>query len=986
MKKITSLVIGSSLGFAMSIGVAFTVGVNTKKSIHAEASSYSVSSVPTTIDLNDASDSTIQSYYSALNGLSTSERQGTNLLKNLKPILKNGQKYLSYGSSATTAVWQAYEIVDRDWSKSPASSISGYDSSTNKITGYVYGTSNSSTGTNPYVHALYVNRSVTNQTKAWGNHNQDQWGINQEHVWAKSCGFNDTSPAAGARGDIMHLWAGNGKVNGTYHSNYYYGYVDTTKSYDDASSYASTLSGNRKGYSKTLGGSYTVFEPQDSDKGDIARALFYMVARYNYLSGSDSDGIDAGNPNLEIVNVLNWAPGSSYTSTTSKKGQMGILQDLLEWNRLDPPDEWEIHRNNLCYNNFTNNRNPFIDYPEWAEYIWGKSVNGSYSSSSTGYATPSSDTINGFSSGGGSSTDPTVNYVTVSPTSLNLDLNGTKTGNLTATVNVSNGAAQTVTWSSNRTNVATVSSSGAVTAQAVGTATITVTSTVDSTKYATCTVNVIDSSSSGGESGTVDVSISTYATNNNWENGVKYTSISLDSVATASVGVGSTNTGKYYTSGNEWRFYQSENATIVVSVKTGYELDDVTFTYNSSNSGVLKDSSNNDVASDATKSISGTSATFSVGNTGSATNGQVKFTNISVTYHSTSGSTPTPTSITATVNKSYHPGEKIVLSDISVEDDYGNTITDFSFTNNNYQFTYADAPSGGEVGTKTFTNAISYSNLTTSLTVNVYRTAYEEVDGEEYNISSTEFNNSDVSHSNKTDSNSSVTIGGFSFAVTTNAYIYSNTYLSFGYNKAGSINNTNAFERDLTSVSFEEKSGSRTDGVLTISKNGSAYVDYSENEISKGGYRYFKIEYSTSSDGLYSNIQSISFSMKGEDTAINVANYIMFEDTTNQCNSKFSVAKGYFENLSTSEKNTFMGSSDYVITTARERLTAWATSKGESITLSGGEYVISSNRQTFNSLLTNNSDLIVVFITITSIISLTVLFGYFVSKKRKKYN
>ena len=324
MKKITSLVIGSSLGFAMSIGVAFTVGVNTKKSIHAEASSYSVSSVPTTIDLNDASDSTIQSYYSALNGLSTSERQGTNLLKNLKPILKNGQKYLSYGSSATTAVWQAYEIVDRDWSKSPASSISGYDSSTNKITGYVYGTSNSSTGTNPYVHALYVNRSVTNQTKAWGNHNQDQWGINQEHVWAKSCGFNDTSPAAGARGDIMHLWAGNGKVNGTYHSNYYYGYVDTTKSYDDASSYASTLSGNRKGYSKTLGGSYTVFEPQDSDKGDIARALFYMVARYNYLSGSDSDGIDAGNPNLEIVNVLNWAPGSSYTSTTSKKGQMGV--------------------------------------------------------------------------------------------------------------------------------------------------------------------------------------------------------------------------------------------------------------------------------------------------------------------------------------------------------------------------------------------------------------------------------------------------------------------------------------------------------------------------------------------------------------------------------------------------------------------------------------------------------------------------------------
>ena len=51
---------------------------------------------------------------------------------------------------------------------------------------------------------------------------------------------------------------------------------------------------------------------------------------------------------------------------------MGILQDLLEWNKLDPVDEFEIHRNNLLYRNFSFNRNPFIDFPEWAEYIWGK--------------------------------------------------------------------------------------------------------------------------------------------------------------------------------------------------------------------------------------------------------------------------------------------------------------------------------------------------------------------------------------------------------------------------------------------------------------------------------------------------------------------------------------------------------------------------------------------------------------------------------------
>lgn len=400
MKKVVNNIIVSLLGATIAIGIGVSIAKNSKAD-EVDASNYSVNTVPTTIDCNDTTDANIRSYYSSLNSLATNQRQGTNLLKNLKPILKNNQKYFSYGSKATTAVWQAYEIVNRDWSKSPASAISGYNSSTKIITGYTYGTSDSNPGTDPYVHALYVNRNVTNQTKAWGNHNQDQWGINQEHVWPKSCGFDDTSKGAGARGDLMHLWAGNGSANNT-HSNNYYGYVDRSKSYTDCGNKYSNLSGNLSGKSSTLGGSYTVFEPQDSDKGDIARAIFYMAARYNYLSGSDSDGIDAGNPNLEIINELNWGPkSSSYTSTTSVKGQMGILQDLLEWNRLDKPDAWEIHRNNLLFNNFTNNRNPFIDFPEWAEYIWGKSVNGSYSSTSTGYATPNSDNINTFSDGGG---------------------------------------------------------------------------------------------------------------------------------------------------------------------------------------------------------------------------------------------------------------------------------------------------------------------------------------------------------------------------------------------------------------------------------------------------------------------------------------------------------------------------------------------------------------------------------------------------------
>ncbi len=477
----------AALSTVFALGVGLIVNANMPHT-EVDASSYSVRSVPTTIDLNDASESDIRSYYSSLNSLSANERKGTNLLKNLKPILKNDQKYLSYGSSATTAVWKAYEIVDRDWVKSPASAISGYNAQTNIITGYVYGTSNSNVGTNPYIHALYVNRNVENQQRAWGNHNQVQWGINQEHLWAKSCGFQNESPAAGARGDLMHLWAGNGRVNGDTHSNYYYGYVDTTKTYDDAGDYASTLSGNLKGFSKTLGGSVTVFEPQDSDKGDIARAIFYMAARYNYLSGSDSDGIDAGNPNLEIVNDVTSWQNSGYQSSATRTGKMGIIQDLLKWNEIDPPDEFEIHRNNLCYKNFTNNRNPFIDFPSWANAIWGTvDANGNYNSTPSTYATPSTDTI------GSSTVNPVFG---ISNTQLNLEVGETATisgrnanGNITWSVDDDSVVSLDKTTTANNVNVT-------ITALSTGSTTITATNGGDT---AICQVTVTDGSSTTGE-------------------------------------------------------------------------------------------------------------------------------------------------------------------------------------------------------------------------------------------------------------------------------------------------------------------------------------------------------------------------------------------------------------------------------------------------------------------------------------------------------
>lgn len=84
----------------------------------------------------------------------------------------------------------------------------------------------------------------------------------------------------------------------------------------------------------------------NSWKGDVARSLFYMAVRYNGLS---------------LVN------GNPVDSTI---GQLGDLATLLAWNQLDPADDFEMNRNNYIYT-WQHNRNPFIDFPNLADYIWG---------------------------------------------------------------------------------------------------------------------------------------------------------------------------------------------------------------------------------------------------------------------------------------------------------------------------------------------------------------------------------------------------------------------------------------------------------------------------------------------------------------------------------------------------------------------------------------------------------------------------------------
>ncbi len=85
---------------------------------------------------------------------------------------------------------------------------------------------------------------------------------------------------------------------------------------------------------------------QGSWRGDVARAVFYMAVRYNALS------------------VVNGNPANTTV------GQLGDLALLLQWNQTDPKDDFEMNRNNYIYT-WQVNRNPFIDYPNLADYVWG---------------------------------------------------------------------------------------------------------------------------------------------------------------------------------------------------------------------------------------------------------------------------------------------------------------------------------------------------------------------------------------------------------------------------------------------------------------------------------------------------------------------------------------------------------------------------------------------------------------------------------------
>ncbi|KFF11875.1 endonuclease I [Chryseobacterium soli] len=249
-------------------------------------------------------------YYSTAAGLT-----GPDLKTELSAIITNGHQAKTYDQ-----LWTGYATTDRD-----------YDYENDGTILDIY--SEKPNGPDPYNFTLGTNQC--------GQYSGEGGCYNREHIVPQSL-FNEALPM---KSDINFIRATDGKVNGM-RSNYPFGKVSVPT--------FTSLNSSKLGPSASPGYSGIVFEPNDGFKGDVARMIFYFVTRYQ-------------------SNLSGFSSGNMLGSTAFPGLQPWELNQLLEWNTLDPVSPAEIRRNNASFA-YQGNRNPFIDNPSYANLIWGAPV------------------------------------------------------------------------------------------------------------------------------------------------------------------------------------------------------------------------------------------------------------------------------------------------------------------------------------------------------------------------------------------------------------------------------------------------------------------------------------------------------------------------------------------------------------------------------------------------------------------------------------
>lgn len=162
--------------------------------------------------------------------------------------------------------------------------------------------------------------------------------INREHTVPQS--WWGGGALSDAYTDLFNVLPAESSAN-NQKSNYPLGVVTGTPKFDNGVT--------KIGPSNNAGGANYVFEPADEFKGDFARIYFYVATCY------------ASAP---------WKNDAYSMSTAELTLKDWTISTLLQWSEADPVDEREMKRNEACYF-LQGNRNPFVDYPQLSQYIWG---------------------------------------------------------------------------------------------------------------------------------------------------------------------------------------------------------------------------------------------------------------------------------------------------------------------------------------------------------------------------------------------------------------------------------------------------------------------------------------------------------------------------------------------------------------------------------------------------------------------------------------
>jgi endonuclease I len=163
--------------------------------------------------------------------------------------------------------------------------------------------------------------------------------FSREHTWAVSWMPSGGSTSSNEYEDYHNLYTVVQNNANAVRSNYPFGEVVTPTSVYLEGQLGFNSIGQR------------VYEPRANQKGNVARALFYMALRYDGLNGFDWS-FSAVNNNYLIPSGFD--PQS--------------VELLLQWHQEDPPDNYDIARNDYISSR-QGNRNPFIDHPEWVNAI-----------------------------------------------------------------------------------------------------------------------------------------------------------------------------------------------------------------------------------------------------------------------------------------------------------------------------------------------------------------------------------------------------------------------------------------------------------------------------------------------------------------------------------------------------------------------------------------------------------------------------------------